>query len=176
MNGNCHFVYGAAVGTTGAMTLEILHQYLPNISVTPETATLFVLGGLIGGIFPDIDNPTSYVGKLTVPVSTWIGKVGELFGKTKERHRGVFHDPAIYIAGLILSYLYFTPMVGFFLGCLSHIYLDLFNPSGVPFLFGIKHLHLGKIPSGSKASIIFTWVNVALILALGIVPNFVPFF
>lgn len=168
MNGNCHFVYGASVGTAGAMSLEVLHQHLPNITTTPETATLFVLGGLIGGIFPDIDNPTSHVGKLTVPISTWIGGIGKAFGKSEERHRGVFHDAALYIAGLLLSYFFFPPLIGFFVGCLSHIYLDLFNPSGVPFLFGVKHLHLGKIPSGSKASIIFTWVNALLVLLLGI--------
>lgn len=133
---------------------------------------LFVLGGLVGGVFPDIDNPTSYIGKLTVPISTGIGKVGAAFGKKDQRHRGIFHDAALYIAGLILSYLYLPSLVGFFVGCLSHIFLDLFNPSGVPLLFGVKHLRLGTIASGSKASVIFTWVNVALVLAAGVAFQF----
>lgn len=168
MNGNCHFIFGASVGTAAAMNTELLSTYLPNITAAPETATLFVLGGLIGGIFPDIDNPTSYFGKLTVPVSEWIGGIGKAFGKEREHHRGVFHDAAIYIAGLILSYLFFTPLIGFFAGCLSHIYLDMFNPSGIPFLFGVKHLHLGKIPSGSKGSVIFTWVSAIAVLLIGV--------
>ena len=167
MNGNCHFIFGASVGTAAAMNTELLSTYLPNITAAPETATLFVLGGLIGGIFPDIDNPTSYFGKLTVPVSEWIGGIGKAFGKEREHHRGVFHDAAIYIAGLILSYLFFTPLIGFFAGCLSHIYLDMFNPSGIPFLFGVKHLHLGKIPSGSKGSVIFTWMSAVSVLIIG---------
>ena len=164
MNGNCHFIFGASVGAAGVMTLEVLHAYLPNIQTTPEAATLLILGGLLGSVFPDIDNPTSYFGKLTAPVSKWIGKVGKAFGKSGAHHRGIFHDGAIYIAGLLLSYRFFPPLIGFFAGCLSHIYLDLFNPSGVPFLLGVKHLHLGKIESGSKASIFFTWVSAALVL------------
>lgn len=169
MNGNCHFVFGASVGTAAALSTELLHSYLPNIAATPETATLFVLGGLVGGIFPDIDNPTSHVGKLTTPVSKWIGGIGRIFGKTREHHRGIFHDAAIYLAGLILSYFYFPPLLGFFLGCLSHTYLDAFNPSGIPFLLGVKHYHLGNIPSGSKGSIIFTWTNVGLVLLIAII-------
>ena len=69
MNGNCHFVFGASIGTMLAVNMDKIEASLPHLSNTPETATLFILGGLIGGIFPDIDNPSSYMGKLTVPVS-----------------------------------------------------------------------------------------------------------
>ena len=169
MNGNCHFVFGAAIGSMCALNLAMINANLPNISLTPETATLFVLGGITGGIFPDIDNSNSHMGKLSVPVSTCINAVGGLFGKKGQHHRGIMHDPLVYIAGLVLSYLFFAPMVGFFLGGLSHIYLDLFNPAGVPFLLGAKHLHLGKIASGSKESVLFTWINVALVLATGFI-------
>lgn len=168
MNGNCHFIFGASVGIAAAMNTGLLCSYLPNLTDTQETATLLILGGLVGGIFPDIDSPNSYFGKLTAPISKYIGNIGKAFGKSEERHRGIFHDGAIYLAGLILSYLYMSSLIGFFLGCLSHIYLDLFNPSGVPFLFGVKRLRLGTIYSGSKASIIFTWISTALCLALGI--------
>ena len=168
MNGNCHFVFGASVGTAAALNMGLIEAHLPNIAAAPETATLFILGGLIGGIFPDIDNPTSYFGKLTTPVSKWIGGVGKAFGQSGAHHRGIFHDGALYIAGLILSYLYFPPLLGFFLGCLSHIYLDMFNPSGIPFLFGVKRFRLGKIESGSKGSVLFTWINTILVLIAGI--------
>lgn len=168
MNGNCHFVFGAAVGTSVMLNTSYIAELLPNIIISPETSTLFILGGLLGGIFPDIDNPISYVGKLTAPVSTVIGKIGAIMGKSGKNHRGILHDPAVYIAGLVLAYLYFTPLVGFFIGCLSHTFLDLFNPSGVPFLFGAFRLRLAKIPSGSAAGIIFTWVSVALVLFMGI--------
>lgn len=168
MNGNCHFVFGAALGTALAINLDSIATVLPNITNTPETCTLLVLGGLVGGIFPDIDNPVSYVGKLTAPVSTAIGGVYKAFGKTGKNHRGILHDPLVYIAGLILSYLYCTPLVGLFVGCLSHLFLDVFNPSGVPFLLGAWHLHLGRIPSGSKQSVVFTWIIVVLTIAVAV--------
>jgi membrane-bound metal-dependent hydrolase YbcI (DUF457 family) len=60
------------------------------------------------------------------------------------------------------------PLTGLFIGCLTHVFLDMFNPAGVPFMLGTKHLHLGKIYSGSKESVIFTWINVVLTLCIGI--------
>ena len=167
MNGNCHFIYGAAVGSMAAMNSEKLSYILPNITNTPETATLFILGGLIGGIFPDIDNPTSYMGKLSAPIATLIGFINEKLGKTGYNHRGILHDPTVYIAGLILSYFFMTPLVGFFLGCLSHIFLDMFNPKGVPFLF-FKKISLAKFKSGEIGSIIFTWICIVVAVSIGI--------
>lgn len=167
MNGNCHFIFGASLGTAFAMNVDKLETVLPQLTNSPETATLFVLGGLIGGIFPDIDNPTSYIGKLTVPVSSVIGKFGELAGKTGPMHRGILHDPVVYLTGLILSYMLCPSLVGLFLGCISHLYLDVFTPAGIPLFFGAKHLRLAKIKSGSQASVVFTWLNVCVALLIG---------
>ncbi len=165
MNGNCHFIYAGAVTGMIALNIDKLPLGMENNSTT---ATLLILGGLIGGILPDIDNPNSYMGKLSVPVSTVIAKIGESFGKKGKYHRGIFHDPFIYILGLVLSYLFMKPLIGLFIGCLTHVFLDMFNPVGVPFMLGTKHLHLGKIYSGSKESVVFTWINVALVLCIGI--------
>lgn len=168
MNGNCHFVFGASIGTAIAVNINKVTEILPELSYTSETQTLFILGGIVGGIFPDIDNPSSYMGKLTVPVSTWIGNISKIFGKSGKNHRGLLHDPIVYITGFVLAYLYCLAWCGFFVGCLSHLFLDMFNLSGVPFLFGIKHLHLGKIVSGSKESVIFTWIYTAVVFMIGI--------
>ena len=168
MNGNCHFVFGASLGTAFALNVDKLETVLPNLTNSPETATLFVLGGLIGGIFPDIDNPVSYIGKLTVPVSSVIGKFGEITGKTGPMHRGILHEPLVYITGLILSYIFCPSLVGLFLGCISHLYLDMFTPAGIPVFFGLRHLRLAKIKSGSQASVVFTWLNVIAVILLGI--------
>ena len=81
MNGNCHFLYGAAVGTAIAVNLNHIVTILPNVTATPETATLLIMGGLIGGIFPDIDNPSSHMGQLSAPVSTVIGAINNKVGK-----------------------------------------------------------------------------------------------
>lgn len=168
MNGNCHFVFGASLGTAFALNVDKLETVLPHLTNSAETATLFVLGGLIGGIFPDIDNPVSYIGKLTVPVSSVIGKFGEMTGKTGPMHRGILHEPLVYITGLILSYIFCPSLVGLFLGCISHLYLDMFTPAGIPVFFGLRHLRLAKIKSGSQASVVFTWLNVVAVILLGI--------
>lgn len=167
MNGNCHFVYGASVGSMIALNMASVSNVLPHITTSPETATLFVLGGLIGGIFPDIDNPGSYMGRLSAPISTVIGKINEKLGKTGSNHRGILHDPTVYLAGLILSYFFFSPLIGFFIGCLSHIFLDMFNPKGVPCLL-CRRISIGKFNSGDTSSVVFTWVCVVITLALGI--------
>lgn len=168
MNGNCHFVYGVAVATALSLNIDKLSTFIPALTVSPENVTLLIFGGLLGGIFPDIDNPTSYVGKLSSPLSNGIGKISEVTGKTGFNHRGIFHDPIIYLIGLFLCCKYFSPLIGFFVGCLSHLLLDMFNPIGIPFLFGIKRLRLAKIPSASKEGIVFTWFSVAFTLILGL--------
>lgn len=166
MNGNCHFIYGATVGSVLALNLDKISNII-NISNNSETATLFILGGLVGGIFPDIDNPNSYMGHLSAPISTLIGKINEKLGKVGSNHRGILHDPIIYLLGLVLSYFFFPPLLGFFIGCLSHIFLDMFNPKGVPCLF-IYRIRLGKFNSGDSSSVVFTWICVILCIGVGI--------
>lgn len=167
MNGNCHFMFGTAAGLAIAFNLNSIAEYLPEITDTPEMRTLFVLGGMIGGILPDIDCPNSYIGKMAVPVSTLIGAVQKKSGKSEYKHRGLFHDPAVYLAALYLSYNNYPALMGLFTGCLTHILLDLFNPAGVPFLFGVKHLRIANFKSGSRESIIFTWISTAIVLITG---------
>lgn len=171
MNGNCHFVYGASVGIALAMNMSTISTVCPNIVASKETATLFVLGGLLGGIFPDIDNPSSHMGKLAVPVSTGIGVINKHLGKTGANHRGILHDPVLYLTLLFLSYQMIPSMVGFFIGCLSHVFLDMFNPKGVPVLFKSR-LRLGNITSGDQLSIVFTWILALLALAIGYVVKY----
>ena len=168
MNGNCHFMYGATVGAMVAINMGNIATVLPHITSSPETATLLVLGGLVGGIFPDIDNPSSFMGQLAAPVSTVIGAINKKMGKIGSNHRGILHDPITYIAGLILCYFFFPPMIGFFIGCLSHLFLDAFNPKGIPFFF-IKKIRLAKIESGSMLSVGFTWACIIIALIIGFV-------
>ena len=168
MNGTCHLAFGTAVGTALALNLGAITPLLPNITNSKEMGTLLILGGIVGSLLPDIDNPSSYVGKLCAPVSRIFGKVHKLKGKEEWQHRGIMHDGAIYLAGLILSYFYFTPLIGLFLGCLSHLFLDMFNPAGISFMFSVKHLRLGKIKSGEKGAVIFTALCTAFVLIAGI--------
>ncbi len=168
MNGNCHFVFATATGSAIAMNLDKITTLGFNFDTSSAGITLIIMGSLIGGIFPDIDNPDSSMGHLSRPLSTIIGKIGKFTGKTGVNHRGIFHDIAIYIAGLILSYLYFPPVIGFFIGAISHLMLDSLNPMGVPILFGIRTFRLAKVRSGSKWAIALTWMLTFIVLCCGI--------
>ena len=57
-------------------------------------------------------------------------------------------------------------------GCLSHLFLDMFNPKGIPF-FIFKRVHLGSFNSGEPGSIIFTWVCVFLSIVIGCLIKFI---
>lgn len=169
MNGNCHFLYATAVSGMVALNLEQVNHYLPNIENEPSMIALLLMGGIIGGVFPDIDNPKSHIGQLTKPVSTVIGKIGESVGKSGTHHRGIFHDFLIYAVGLVLSYFYCPYLLGFFIGVVTHLFLDMFNPMGVPVLFGVTKMHLGKIRSDSKSAIVLTYILTGLTLLIGII-------
>lgn len=173
MNGNCHFVFGTAVATSLCVTgaTDIIYQNVNNIGITDETRvvfnTLLITSCLIGSVFPDIDSPKSNIGQLTKPLSTGIGEISKGMGKTGKNHRGIFHDIGIYILLGIFSFFYFPSLMGFFIGALSHLLLDAFNPMGVPVFCGYKKLRLGKIYSGSKESVAFTWILTIGILVIG---------
>lgn len=161
-------MYSTITSCMVAINLDNLTRLLPKIENTPPMMACLIMGGIIGGIFPDIDNPKSHFGQLTKPISTLIGKVGESVGKTGTHHRGIFHDFSIYLAGLILSYFYCPYLLGFFLGAMTHLFLDMFNPMGIPVLFGISKIHLGKVRSDSKAAIWLTVIFITITLTVGI--------
>lgn len=168
MNGSCHFVYSLTVSSMVVMNLERISEVLPNIPHSPSMSTLIIIGGVLGGILPDMDNPKSSSYKITEPLSTIICKVGKRFGRGGKYHRGILHDPILYIVGLILSYLYFPPLLGVFLGGITHIYLDLFNPVGLPLFFGAIYISVADINSGSPNAAAFTYINSAMVAIIGI--------
>ncbi len=159
MNGNCHLALGIASGISAGLIT----------SSNPEQMVLLISAAMIGSLFPDIDNPKSHVGKLTKPVSLCVGRVSAFFGCTKENHRGVFHDLGFFLVGLFLCFFYFKPLVGFFIGGVSHLILDAFNASGVPVFIVMKRFHLGKIDGNSKSAKIITLICVIIVLVIGII-------
>lgn len=81
---------------------------------------------VLGSLLPDIDIPTSFIGRILLPLSILINK---LF-----HHRGLFHSIIFYTFIFILlplyqpkhiSYLtYGVILVSLYLGIVSHILLD----------------------------------------------------
>ncbi len=133
----------------------------------PLATTLLISTSLIGSIFPDIDNEKSHFGQLTKPISSFICA----FGSKGYNHRGLFHSFLLYAFLGIIAYLYAPYLLGFFVGAISHLILDAFNPAGDPlFPFLSKpRLHLANIPSQSGLCTVISFVFFILILAFGIV-------
>ena len=107
---------------------------------------LYINSIKIGSLFPDIDHPKSYLGKRFPFISK---KVNSIF-----HHRGFTHS-LLFIYSLVLismliciflkifySSIYFCINIyifsiefGFILGCISHIFFDMLNPTGVALLY-----------------------------------------
>ncbi|UOE77884.1 metal-dependent hydrolase [Parageobacillus thermoglucosidasius] len=94
---------------------------------TPLSFTVsYTAGIVVGSLIPDIDEPTSYVGRRSFGVSN---KVKEAFG-----HRGMTHSLVMWgIIALVISWESSSLFaVGFALGYLFHILEDFFSVQGVP--------------------------------------------
>ncbi|MFH1332266.1 MAG: metal-dependent hydrolase [archaeon] len=114
----------------------------------------------LGSVVVDIDTSNSKVGRKVRPLS-WFLEV--FFG-----HRGFFHSLTAALLFLILSvYLFSVSFLAFapFFGYLSHIFLDAFTLSGVPFLKPFSDRRVsGPVATGGIAE----YVIFAIILSLSI--------
>ena len=138
----------------GVSTLNpVANKLSLNSNLASIESMVFISGAVIGSLFPDIDHKGSYIGRKARITST-VASV--LFG-----HRGVTHSPIP--LGIFPLFLYFasklfivSPLVkiwfiGFFIGVLSHIFLDMLTKGGVPLLlpFSRKKISLTNIKTGS---------------------------
>ena len=167
MNGTNHLAFGTTVSIMTVLNMDMLANTIPNIPNTTEMKTLIILGGVIGSLLPDIDNPTGHVGKLCAPVSNIFGAIHKLQGKEVWQHRGIMHDLSVYIIGLIFSYLFFLPIFGIFLGGITHLLLDMFNPAGVPVFLGMGKVRLGYVKSNDKTATYITVILCVISVLIG---------
>jgi len=153
-------------------TLGVVFLVLPPHTLTLSTAIIAVLANLIGGITPDIDQPTAPLWR-NLPVGRYFGRV---FGVLLGGHRFLTHS----IVGLLLfgflSHVLLTflhPILGsvnsdivwwaFMIGMVSHLVMDSFTKEGVPWLlplpikFGIPPLKRWRITtdSGVETFVVF---------------------
>lgn len=149
MMGKTHITVGATMAVAYALQTGMDYR---------QTA---VMTGIVafGSLFPDIDHPSSILGRPLYPISKIINK---LFG-----HRGVTHSLILYVAVGLVSYfifpLYWPITCAFLFGVLSHIIMDFLNPGGVPLLYPLKkRFNLLRIRTGSPAE----YVLMLLLLAL----------
>lgn len=137
------------------------------ISIVTEQPTaasiigLVTLGG-IGGLYPDIDIPTSKLGSKVKLASKAIYKTAG--------HRGMFHAPLLYViayaAICIYAPKYQDLALAFFGGCMSHLLLDSLNVQGIPVFWPFKSkLSLMQIKVGGKTETMLRWAMTLLSVA-----------
>lgn len=134
MTGRSHLLFGIGTGVVAVMStpaLSVLH--LPLIGVA--------------SLLPDVDSPTSMLGKK-------VKLLGKIF-----THRGFLHTPLF----LALFFLITNPGIRWscVIGIASHLFLDMFNRGGIMLLypFGNKKFRLASLKCGA-------WAESGIVLAL----------
>jgi inner membrane protein len=126
--------------------LGVVFLSMPPATITLATMIVAVLANLIGGVTPDIDQPTAPLWR-NLPVGKYFGRI---FDKMLGGHRFLTHSilgMALigYLCWLILNFLH--PVMNsvniviawwaFMIGMASHFVIDTFNKEGVPWLLPI---------------------------------------
>jgi len=141
----------------------------PSRTFTLATALSAILANQIGGILPDIDQPTAPLWR-NLPVGKLFGKV---FDKLLGGHRFLTHSllgVALFgfLAKLLLTVLHpIMPHVdvglvwwAFIIGIFSHLVMDSFTKEGVPWLlpipvkFGLPPMKSLRITTGKFAELL----------------------
>jgi inner membrane protein len=138
----------------------------PIRSITLSTLLLGLLANQIGGIVPDIDQPTAPLWR-NLPIG---GPIGRVVDRLLGGHRFITHSLfglVIFgvLARLLLNFL--SSLLGhtdtglvwwaFMIGMLSHLIMDSFTKEGVPWLlpipikFGFPPLKKFRVTTGHKA-------------------------
>lgn len=88
----------------------------------------------IGCLLPDIDMPDSKAGKKIKPISKFINKK---VGHRTLTHSIFFITVLFFSSNIAFGMNIFT--TGLMVGCVMHIFCDLFTPSGVPLTYPISN-------------------------------------
>lgn len=165
MRGKAHLISGVV---TGIVTAIGTNSFTEGIG----KSAIIVTASAIGSLLPDVDLPTSTIGKKLKPISLIINK---MFG-----HRTITHSPLWIIPLFALHY--FLPfiatelslnailnlrwlIIGYISGFICHLVGDMLTTGGIPFAypFSRKRLRLTPIESG-KHDIILTCVTIGLFI------------
>lgn len=148
MLGKSHLFFGAV---TSVATIVYLHT---NTTALPGYGTAFCLfgGALVGSLLPDIDLPTSTLGKHIRPISTFLNRtIG---------HRTWTHDMVFLAILCALSYHYLPLTAGIWFGVFGHLFLDGLTINGLPLVLWNRRIYLlprcFRVRSDSLAGILLT--------------------
>ncbi len=168
MTGRTHDL--AAITALGAVVL-----LSPARTLTLSTVLVGILANQIGGIAPDIDQPTAPFWR-NLPIGGIFGKV---VGKLLGGHRFLTHSIlGLVIFGVLVHLLLvaLTPLMphvdtgfvwwAFMIGMFSHLVMDSFTREGVPWLlpipikFGFPPLRRLRIATGKAAEMLVVFPGI----------------
>lgn len=180
MTGRTHDL--AAITALGVVVLV-----QPVRTVTLATAIIAVFANLIGGITPDIDQPTAPLWR-NLPVGKYVGR---LFDKMSGGHRFLTHSllgvvlfgVAAHFLLIFLHPIMSTVNIGlvwwaFMIGMASHLVMDTFTKEGVPWLLpipfklGLPPLKALRITTGHFAE---NWIVFPSLLVFNAVLYFINY-
>ncbi|MDB5166652.1 MAG: Membrane protein containing transrane [Candidatus Saccharibacteria bacterium] len=170
MTGRTHDLAAA----TALVATAIVLQPTP---VNLATALAALLANQIGGIAPDIDQPTAPFWR-NLPIGGFFGRI---FGKLLGGHRFLSHSlVGVVVFGLAARALinFLHPLmphidigivwVAFMIGVCSHLVMDSFTREGVPWLlpvpvkFGFPPVRSLRVTTGKKMEVILIFPLIAL--------------
>lgn len=139
MLGRTHLAAGFCAGMTISATQAL----------SPTNAIVVTAGCMLGSLLPDIDQKNSMISQTVKPVGVVVSAVAG--------HRKLLHDPVLYLLGMTAVWFsvpqVFPWLIPVFIGVMTHLLLDTFNPMGIPLLYMFRHgkwrLRLAKFRTGS---------------------------
>jgi len=162
MSGKEHVAIGCAA-------LPFALEIAANAGYSERELVIIAGGIIVGSLIPDIDHPTSFLGKRLKLLSKIINKY---FGGL----RGITHDFLWVIVSLFVVLFTKTPYVGFFVGVSLHIVSDSMTVMGIPFLYFLnkenKYRILPKFlccKSGSFMNLLVTGLICYGLIKLGVI-------
>lgn len=145
-----------------ALNLVVILNPIPNISLATATTSLLVC--IIGGLTPDLDQPTADLWH-KIPAGSFFGGI---LSNLLWKHRTISHSllglfifgfAAKFVANWLATFMAVNTGVvwgAFMIGFVSHLVADTFTREGVPWLFplnwyiGIPPLAFLRIKTGGN--------------------------
>lgn len=146
---------------------------VPNLpTITMGTAILAVLANQIGGILPDIDQPTAPFWR-NLPIG---GVIGKIFDKLLGGHRFLTHSLLglalvaflshwllVFLQPIMPSVSIFIVWLSLMIGMVSHLVMDSFTKEGVPWLLPIP-VKFGFPPVKNLRITTGKWVETLIVI------------
>jgi inner membrane protein len=159
--------------------LGVVFLLLPPQSMTLATVIIAIIANLIGGITPDIDQPTAPLWR-NLPIGKYFGKA---FAGMLGGHRFFTHSLIGLVAFAALArflLVFFQPVMpsvsidivwwAFIIGMLSHLVMDTLTKEGVPWLLPVP-VKFGFPPFKALRITTDTWVEIWVVFPALIIFN-----